>query len=108
MRERTTLFSTFAILLILLVAGLLYIHNQPAASQQPQSPVLADNGFDADFYTLEDLSPNTGFIVAAASCGSETCSADQCCCLNTDTGAQCCRPNTQGNCVESCKKSRPC
>lgn len=108
MKEKTTLFFTLAILLVLLVTGLLYIHNQPAASQQPQSPVLTDHGLDTAFYSLEDLSPTTGFVVAAANCGNETCSAQQCCCLNTDTGAQCCRPNKSGNCVESCKRGSPC
>lgn len=108
MREKTTLFSTFAILLILLVTGLLYLHNLPAASQQPQNPVFAAQGFDPDLYAVPDLSPTSVIQVAMANCGNETCSAQQCCCLNTDTGAQCCRPNNSGNCVESCKRGSPC
>ena len=109
MKSKTTLFSTFAILLILLVLGLLYIHNQPAASQQPQSPQhFAVQGFDPDLYLLQDLTPTSGIQVAMAKCGNETCSAQQCCCLNTDTGAQCCRPNSGGNCVDACKRGSPC
>lgn len=108
MKSKTTLFSTFAILLILLVTGLFYIHNQPAASQQPQYPVFASQGFDPDLYPLQDLTPTSGILVAMAKCGNETCSAQQCCCLNTDTGAQCCRPNSGGNCVEACKRGSPC
>jgi hypothetical protein len=108
MRNKTTLFSTFAILLILFVAGILYVHNQPAESQQPQDTSFADRGFDPDLYSLQDLIPVSGIVVAMANCGNDTCSPEQCCCLNTDTGAQCCRPNSAGNCVESCKRSSPC
>ena len=109
MREKTTLVSSIAILLILIVTGLLYIHNQPAASQQPQGAVLVAPGLDPGLYTLEDLTPTSGILVAKGNnCGNETCSAQQCCCLNTDTGAQCCRPNNSGNCVESCKRGSPC
>ena len=108
MRNKTALFSTFAILLILLVLGLLYIHNQPAASQQPQGKISVVQGFDPDLYLLQDLTPTSGIQVAMANCGNETCSAQQCCCLNTDTGAQCCRPNNGGNCVEACKRGSPC
>jgi len=108
MRNTTALSSTFAILLILVVTGLLYLHNQPAVSQQPQDPVFASQGFNPDQYSPEDVSPASGILVAMANCGNETCSAQQCCCLNTDTGAQCCRPNNSGNCVESCKRGSPC
>jgi len=108
MKNSTKALSAALLLVTVLALAMFYTGIEPASSQQPQGAGLSNQTFDPDFYTLEDLSPNTGFVVAAASCGSETCSADQCCCLNTDTGAQCCRPNTEGNCVASCKKSSPC
>lgn len=108
MRNKFALFSSSAILLILLVIGLFYIDNQPAESQQPQDTSYVNEGLSPNVYSFEDLTPKLGILVAMANCGSETCSAQQCCCLNTDTGAQCCRPKQSGNCVESCKRSKPC
>ena len=108
MKNKFTLRSSSAILLILLVTGLFYIHNQPAESQQPQDVSLVNQELSPDLFSFEDLTPASGIVVAMANCGKETCSARQCCCLNTDTGAQCCRPNQGGNCVESCKRSNPC
>jgi hypothetical protein len=108
MKARTTLLTSSAILLLLLVTGLFYLGNQPAESQQPQDISIAAQGFYPDLYSLQDPAPASGIVVAMANCGSETCSPEQCCCLNTDTGAQCCRPNSAGNCVESCKRSSPC
>jgi hypothetical protein len=108
MKAKTTLLTSSAILLILLVTGLFYFGNQPAVSQQPQDTSFAGQGFDPDLYSLQDLASASGIVVAMANCGNETCSQQQCCCLNTDSGAQCCRPNSAGNCVESCKRSSPC
>ena len=108
MRNKTSLLSSYAILVILLVTGLFYIGNQPAESQQPQGVSFVNSGFDPDSYSFEELTPLSGIMVAMANCGSDTCSDSQCCCLNTDTGAQCCRPDSAGNCVQSCKKSSPC
>ena len=108
MRTKNTLRSSYAILLILLVTGLFYIGNRPAESQQPQDVSFVNSGFEPDSYSFEELAPTSGIEVAMANCGNDTCSDSQCCCLNTDTGAQCCRPNSAGNCVQSCKKSSPC
>ena len=108
MRKDATTFSLAILLLILLACGIFYVSNQPAESQQPQDVSLVNPGITPDLYSFEDLTPASGIIVAMANCGNETCSAQQCCCLNTDTGAQCCRPNQGGNCVESCKRSNPC
>jgi hypothetical protein len=108
MRNKNTLLSSSAILVVLLVVGLFYIGNRPAESQQPQDVSFVSSGFDLDSYTLEELTPVSGIVVAMANCGNDTCSDSQCCCLNTDTGAQCCRPNSAGNCVQSCKKGSPC
>jgi hypothetical protein len=108
MRNKFALFSSSAILLILLVTGLVYIDNQPAESQQPQDASYVNEGPSLYVYSFEDLTPTSGILVAMANCGSKTCSAQQCCCLNTDTGAQCCRPKQSGNCVDSCKRSKPC
>ncbi len=108
MKTKNTLLSLSAILIILLVTGLFYASNKPAESQQPQVVSLTDQGFDPELYSVLDFEPASGIVVAAANCGGETCAQDQCCCLNTDTGAQCCKPNSAGDCVESCKKSSPC
>lgn len=108
MRTKNTLLSSSAILAVLLAAGLFYAGNRPAESQQPQDRSFANRSFDRGLYSPEELSPISGMEVAMANCGNDTCSDSQCCCLNTDTGAQCCRPNSAGDCVESCKKSSPC
>ena len=108
MRNTAKTFSLAVLLITLLAAGIFYAGNEPAESQQPQGVSFTNQGFNPDLYSFEELTPVSGIVVAMASCGNETCSENQCCCLNTDTGAQCCRPNQGGNCVESCKKSSPC
>ncbi len=89
-----------AVLVVLLAGGFIYISNVQAESAQPQQITFLDVDFNAF--------PDSGIEIAQNSCGSETCTDSQCCCLNIDNGNQCCRPNKGNNCVNSCKKSKPC
>jgi hypothetical protein len=89
-----------AALIVLLAGGFIYINNVQAESAQPELVSFVDADFNAF--------PDSGFEIAQNSCGNETCTSDQCCCLNIDNGNQCCRPKQGDNCVESCKKSKPC
>lgn len=108
MRDKSRMLSTAILLALVIAGGIFLTDNRQAESQQPQdinftSPELGNNVFSSS-----DFTPGLGIEIAQSSCGSDTCSADQCCCLNTDTGAQCCRPNQGGNCVDSCKRGSPC
>ena len=89
-----------AVLIVILAGGFVYVNNVQAESTQSQLVTFLDVDFNAF--------PDSGIEIAQNSCGSETCSSSQCCCLNTDTGAQCCRDKVGDNCVESCQKSDPC
>jgi len=89
-----------AVLIVILAGGFIYVNNVQAESAQPELVTFLDVDFN--------VFPDSGIEVAQNSCGSETCTASQCCCLNIDTGAQCCRDKVEDNCVESCKKSKPC
>lgn len=89
-----------AVLIVLLAGGFVYVNNVQAESAQPQVVTFLDVDFNAF--------PDSGMEIAQNSCGSETCTNSQCCCLNIDSGAQCCRDKQGDNCVESCKKSDPC
>ncbi len=89
-----------AVMIVILAGGFLYINNVQAESLEPQLITF----FDTDFNPF----PDTGFEIAQNTCGSETCTESQCCCLNTDTGAQCCRDDVDNNCVSSCQKSDLC
>ncbi len=72
-----------AVLVVLLAGGFIYISNVQAESAQPQQITFLDVDFNAF--------PDSGIEIAQNSCGSETCTASQCCCLNIDNGNQCCR-----------------
>jgi hypothetical protein len=89
-----------AVLIVILAGGFVYVNNVQAESAQPQLVTFLDVDFNAF--------PDSGIEIAQNSCGSETCTANQCCCLNIDNGNQCCRDKVDDNCVESCKKSKPC
>ena len=89
-----------AVLIVLLAGGFVYVNNVQAESSQPQVVTFLDVDFNAF--------PDSGIEVAQNTCGNETCTANQCCCLNIVSGAQCCRDKVGDNCVESCKKSDPC
>lgn len=100
--------SITAVFAILITGGIFLAGSEEAESQQPQEFPYAATGLGQDTYSFSDFTAGSVVEIAQSSCGSDTCSADQCCCLNTETGAQCCRPNTSGNCVESCKRGSPC
>ena len=100
--------SLTALFAILIAGGMFLTGSEEAESQQPQEFSYAAPGLGQDIYSFSDFTAGSVIEIAQSSCGNDTCSADQCCCLNTETGAQCCRPNTSGNCVESCKRGSPC
>lgn len=109
MKNRIRLISFLAVFVLLVSGGIFFATNQKAESQQPEGISFTDIDLEQDIYF------NTGFtsapddiVIAKKNCGNETCSANECCCLNIDTGAQCCRPKIEDNCIESCKKSKPC
>ena len=89
-----------AVLIVILAGGFVYVNNVQAEPTQAELVTFLDVDFNAF--------PDSGIEVAQNSCGSETCTASQCCCLNIDNGNQCCRPKKGDNCVESFKKSKPC
>ncbi|MEM7008917.1 MAG: hypothetical protein AAF462_07275 [Thermodesulfobacteriota bacterium] len=88
------------VMVVLLAGGFLYINNVEAESAKPELISFVE----LDLNTF----PDVGIEIAQNSCGTETCTASQCCCLNTETGAQCCRTDVDKNCVSSCQKSDPC
>ena len=88
------------VLVVILAGGFVYINNVQAESNSSQLITFVD----ADF----NMFPDQGFVVAQKTCGDEVCTDNQCCCLNTETGAQCCRDKVDDNCVKSCQKSDPC
>lgn len=107
MRRMRTL-SLMALLAILIAVGIFFAGGEQAESQQPQEFSYITSELGQDIYPFSDFTAGSVIEIAQSSCGNDTCSADQCCCLNTETGAQCCRTNTSGNCVESCKRGSPC
>ena len=96
-------------LILFLVGGFVYINNETAVSTQPLDLQFIDFEAEQADYPYLDLSSSLdGVEVAQNTCGDETCTDSECCCLNIDTQAQCCRPKTDDNCVTSCQKSDPC
>jgi hypothetical protein len=91
-----------AVLIVILAGGFVYVNNVQAEPTQAELVTFSD----VDFNAFPDS--GIGIEVAQNTCGSETCTDNQCCCLNIDSGAQCCRDKVDDNCVESCKKSKPC
>lgn len=107
MKNIHTFFAMNAVLIILLVVGFVYVNSETAQSEQALEISFLE--YDAqDMYQSVDQGVDFGIEVAKNTCGSETCSDSECCCLNVDNGNQCCRPNQGGNCVEACKNSPPC
>lgn len=108
MRNKIGLFSIAAVLVMLVVGGMLYVGSQHAESRQPLDISFTGIDLETDTYSLGDFTSSETIVVAQTQCGDETCTKNECCCLNIDTGAQCCRPKKSDNCVESCKRSKPC
>jgi len=99
-----------AALILFLVGGFVYINSETAVSTQPLDLKFIDFDVAQADYPYLDLASGSevGILTADNSCGDETCAKDECCCLNIDTQAQCCRPQVDDNCVASCQKSEPC
>jgi len=109
MRNRLNIFLLAGVLITLLFAGIFYFSNEPAESNQSLDLSLLEVDFEQGHIAFLEQESNSGILLAQKACGNETCSDEECCCLNTDTGAQCCRPlGNRANCVEACKKSEPC
>jgi hypothetical protein len=82
---------------------------EPAESHDSLDVNLSEIDFDQAPITFLEQESNSEIILAEKNCGNEICSDKQCCCLNVETGAQCCRPlGNSANCIEACKKSKPC
>lgn len=99
-----------AVLFMFLVGGFVYVNNETAVSTQPLDLQFIDfENVQADYPFLDlSLESDSNIVTAQNSCGDETCTDNQCCCLNIDTGAQCCRPKVDDDCIKSCTKSKPC
>ncbi len=108
MRNKIGFLSIAAVFVMLVVGGIFYIGSQPAESRQPVDVSFTGVDLEPGTYSFNDFTPGEHIVVAQTQCGSETCTENQCCCLNIDTGAQCCRPKLDDNCIASCKKSKPC
>lgn len=108
MKNKIKLLSFLAVFVLLVSGGIFFTTGQQAESQQPEDVSFTGIELEQDIYFLTGFTSAPDIVVAKKNCGNETCSANQCCCLNIDTGAQCCRPKVEDNCIESCKKSKPC
>jgi hypothetical protein len=96
-------------LVTLLYAGKSYFINEPAESRESLDLNLVEIDFEQAPIAYLKQESNSEILMAQENCGNESCSDKECCCLNIDTGAQCCRPRgNSANCVEACKNSKPC
>ena len=98
---------TIALLMVSLsLGGVFYFSGQ--YTEANDTPVgIVDFGYD-QYAQPSFETPFSDILIAQSQCDDATCTADQCCCLNIDSGAQCCRSNTENNCITSCKKAKPC
>ena len=108
MRNKNGLITISVVFVMILAGGIFLVNSEKAESSQAVDVSFVSIDLGQGAYTSSDLAPTDGIVVAKQSCGNETCSDNECCCLNIDTGAQCCRPKKSDNCIESCKKSKPC
>ena len=109
MRNRINVLLLASIVTTLLVAGLFYFKDRSAESLDSLDLSSVGLVVEQDLNALTELVSNSDILIAQSQCGNETCSENECCCLNTDTGAQCCRAlKNHANCIEACKKSNPC
>ena len=99
-----------AVLMLFLLGGFVYINSDEAISTQPLELKFIDFAQADTVYPYLDLSSDSeqNILTADNKCGSEVCTGNECCCLNIDTQAQCCRPKVDDNCIASCQKSDPC
>ena len=82
---------------------------EPVESCESLDPNLSEIDFDQAPLAFLEQESNSEIILAENNCGNESCSDRECCCLNVETGAQCCRPlGNSANCIEACKRSKPC
>jgi hypothetical protein len=93
----------------MLVAGSFYAINEPAESRESLDLNLVEIDFEQVPIAFLEQDSKFEILLAQKNCGNESCSDKECCCLNIETGAQCCRPRgNSANCIEACKKSKPC
>jgi len=109
MRYKLNIVLLVGVLITLLVSGIFYFSNEPAESRQSLDLSFVEVDFEQGLIAFSEQESNSDILLAQKNCGNETCSDKECCCLNTETGAKCCRPLVnRANCVEACKKSKPC
>ena len=109
MKTKLNLFLLAFVLLTLSVGGKSNIITEPAESHESLDLNLVEVDYEQAPIAFLEQESNTEIILAENNCGNENCSDKECCCLNVETGAQCCRPRgNSANCIEACKKSKPC
>ncbi len=107
MTLKSTKVVSALLILALLALGAIYISPEAAhANKSCNKSQVEATSTDQDFFQSDVILVSTD---AKGNCGDQTCTDTECCCLNTDTGAQCCRDlGSYANCVEACQKSDPC
>jgi hypothetical protein len=109
MKTKLNIFLLAFVAVTMLVAGSFYAINEPAESRESLDLNLVEIDFEKVPIAFLEQESNSEIILAQKNCGNESCSDKECCCLNIDTGAQCCRPRgNSADCVEACKNSKPC
>ena len=109
MKTKLNLFLLAFALLILSFGGKSNLIIEPAESHESLDLNLVDIDIDQAPIAFLEQESNSEIILAENNCGDQSCSDKECCCLNVDTGAQCCRPlGNSTSCIEACKKSKPC
>jgi hypothetical protein len=109
MKTKLNIFLLAFVLVTLSVAGKSNFINEPAVSRESLEFNLVEIDFEQAPIAFLEQGSKSEIILAQKNCGNESCSDKECCCLNIDTGTQCCRPRgNSANCVEACKKSKPC
>jgi hypothetical protein len=109
MKTKLNLFLLALALLTLSFGGTSNFIIEPAESHESLDLNLVEIDLDQAPLAFFERESNSEIILAENNCGNKSCSDKECCCLNVDTGAQCCRPRgNSANCIEACKKSKPC
>lgn len=109
MVKNANIFLMAFALVTILYAGEFYFVDDPVESRESLDFNLYELDFEQVPVAFLEQQSSSEIILAAKNCGNENCSDKECCCLNIDTGAQCCRPRgDSANCIEACKKSKPC
>jgi hypothetical protein len=109
MKTKLNIFLLALVLLTLSIGGKSNFIIEPAESHESLDFNLVEVDFEQVPIAFLKKESNSEIFLAEKNCGNESCSDKECCCLNVETGAQCCRPRgDSANCIQACKKSKPC